>query len=346
MKKFLFIIVLALAFLLVSCTTTKEASSSLIDANIAEEKDSNSDEEQALSIVEEERTPGVILDFNYAYGVKNMRELKENSISIISSYFSRGLYDAYLSPYSPVLMKYDDLERSIDEYITEYYVNGISFEKGDRQSDISSLSPPVTLEERFSYAYGYIIARDLILEEFDIVIEPFTKGMIDELYDDAILSDDDITYAINSYILYLNEEYYLSLEKLKEENIRKAEEFFAANGEKPGITTLNNGVEILILDQDETLGERPTQYDTVIMDYNEYILNTQTGVLEYTDAAYNVEVSLITLPNGLLSAINNMKVGMAIRAYVPPELSRLPEGDEDIPPYSIFVYDIALHEIL
>ncbi len=344
MKKFLFILVLLLSYLLVSCSTTKEGAL----PPIGEEEHSPNivEEEQALSIVEEERTPSVILDFNYAYGVKNMRELKENSISIISSYFSRGLYDAYLSPYSPVLMKYDDLERSIDEYIREYYVNGISFEKGDRQSDISSLPSPVTLEERFSYAYGYTIARDLILEEFDIVIEPFTRGMIDELYDDAKLSDDDITYAINSYILYLNEEYYLSLEKLKEENIRKAEEFFAANGKKTGITTLNNGVEILILDQDETLGERPTQYDTVIMDYNEYILDTKSGVLEFTDAAYNVEVSLITLPNGLLSAINNMRVGMAIRAYIPPELSRLPEGDEDIPPYSIFVYDVALHEIL
>lgn len=385
MRKYLFIPVLLLSLIILfSCSTTGERKESAV-IELSEEKtapavqkedksqvmteeeeetsspkdreDSNTgtreerDLQDNLTLVKEDEEPvdDVITAFNYAYGVKNMRELIESGVSIIARYFQRGLYDAYYYPQCTLLMSDGGMEDAINDYITVYLTEGITFEPGEMAEDtytLFSLSSPSDIPEAFSYAYGFSIVDELISEEVDIVLEPFMRGMMDELYKRAELDDGEITDAVNSYILLLNENYYASLERTKDENLRKAEEFFEKNSRRDGVTTLKNGVQIITLDADEELGNKPTQYDTVIMDYNEYILDYDTGELVFTDAAYNVEVSLITLDNGLQSAVSSMREGEAIRAYIPPELSRLEEGDEDIPPCSLFVYDVALHKIL
>ena len=289
--------------------------------------------------------------YSYAYGVKNMTDLLESGIPFVTEYFMRGMYDATLDEKTPVFVTLGNLQNVINEYYTLYITEGVSVEHGERPETVEyllSLSPPEDDAELFSYAYGFSVIRDLNSLEIDIDIIPFMAGMLDALYcETSPLTEAEINEAYNLYILYLNREYYAEQEKKAETNRIKAEEFLTANREEEGIIVLDNGVQILVLDEDEELGAKPTQYDTVIMDYNEYILNYATGDLEFTDADWNAEVSVITLEKGLQSAVTNMHVGEAIRAFIPPEYSGLSEGDgADIEPNSLFVYDIALQKIL
>ena len=289
--------------------------------------------------------------YSYAYGVKNMTDLLESGIPFVTEYFMRGMYDATLDEKTPVFVTLGNLQNVINEYYTLYMTEGVSVEHGERPETIEyllSLSQPEDDAELFSYAYGFSVIRDLNSLEIDIDIIPFMAGMLDALYcETSPLTEAEINEAYNLYILYLNREYYAEQEKKAETNRIKAEEFLTANREEEGIIVLDNGVQILVLDEDEELGAKPTQYDTVIMDYNEYILDYGTGELEFTDADWNAEVSVITLEKGLQSAVTNMHVGEAIRAFIPPEYSGLSEGDgADIEPNSLFVYDIALQKIL
>ena len=289
--------------------------------------------------------------YSYAYGVKNMTDLLESGIPFVTEYFMRGMYDATLDEKTPVFVTLGNLQNVINEYYTLYMTEGVSVEHGERPETVEyllSLSQPEDDAELFSYAYGFSVIRDLNSLEIDIDIIPFMAGMLDALYcETSPLTEAEINEAYNLYILYLNREYYAEQEKKAETNRIKAEEFLTANREEEGIIVLDNGVQILVLDEDEELGAKPTQYDTVIMDYNEYILNYATGDLEFTDADWNAEVSVITLEKGLQSAVTNMHVGEAIRAFIPPEYSGLSEGDgADIEPNSLFVYDIALQKIL
>ena len=289
--------------------------------------------------------------YSYAYGVKNMTDLLESGIPFVTEYFMRGMYDATLDEKTPVFVTLGNLQNVINEYYTLYMTEGVSVEHGERPETIEyllSLSQPEDDAELFSYAYGFSVIRDLNSLEIDIDIIPFMAGMLDALYcETSPLTEAEINEAYNLYILYLNREYYAEQEKKAETNRIKAEEFLTANREEEGIIVLDNGVQILVLDEDEELGAKPTQYDTVIMDYNEYILDYATGELEFTDADWNAEVSVITLEKGLQSAVTNMHVGEAIRAFIPPEYSGLSEGDGgDIEPNSLFVYDIALQKIL
>ena len=289
--------------------------------------------------------------YSYAYGVKNMTDLLESGIPFVTEYFMRGMYDATLDEKTPVFVTLGNLQNVINEYYTLYITEGVSVEHGSRPETVEyllSLSRPEDDAELFSYAYGFSVIRDLNSLEIDIDIIPFMAGMLDALYcETSPLTEAEINEAYNLYILYLNREYYAEQEKKAETNRIKAEEFLTANREEEGIIVLDNGVQILVLDEDKELGAKPTQYDTVIMDYNEYILDYATGELEFTDADWNAEVSVITLEKGLQSAVTNMHVGEAIRAFIPPEYSGLSEGDgADIEPNSLFVYDIALQKIL
>ena len=304
-----------------------------------------------VTLIEKGDMGNIVNGFNYAYGVKNMNDLKTSGVSIIASYFALGLYDASLNSASPRFLSYPELQDAINDYVAEYYSLGISFEKGERPltlEELTSLSEPEDLKELFSYAYGFSIVSDLISGGVDIEIMPFMTGMLDCLYSESSpLTDNEIDNAVNLYIMYLNEEYYQSLENLKDENGKKAEAFLSQNAENEDITVLDSGVQLLVLDEDEELGGTPTQYDTVLMDYNEYVLDYSSGDLEMIDSEFGTEVSLMTVSNGLQSAVTSMKVGQAVRAFIPPELSGIADGDGDtIEPNSLIVYDIALNGIL
>ena len=58
----------------------------------------------------------VISLFSYAYGYKTMEDIKAEGISVVASYFLRGIYDAVLSPI-PTLMKANEIEAYIQSYV-------------------------------------------------------------------------------------------------------------------------------------------------------------------------------------------------------------------------------------
>lgn len=297
-------------------------------------------------------TGSVIAAFNYAFGVKNMNELAQSGIPFVTSYFVRGMYDAFLDMDKPVWASLGTLQNVISEFYEKYTAGVVTAENGPRPETVESLlslADPDDGMELFSYVYGFSVIRDLLgSRRVDIEITAYMAGMLDALYlPSPPLSDDDIESALNAYILYLNEEYYREVAEKAEANKEKAEAFLEKNREENDVTVLDNGVQILLLGADETLGGRPTQYDTVILDYNEYILDYETGELEYTDADCGAEISVISLPQGFQSAVTSMHVGEAVRAFIPPELSGMAEGDGDtVEPNSLFVYDIALQKIL
>lgn len=298
-----------------------------------------------------EKSTDVISAFNYAFGVKNMNDLLSADIPFVTQYFMRGMYDASLDSKTPQYTTLGNLQNVINEFYTQYTANSITGDKGERPETVESLlslEEPENRIELFSYVYGFSVIRDLLSSGVDIDIVPFMAGMLDALYSPSSpLSDGDIQTAYNAYIVYLNDEYYREEAEKAEANKEKAGAFLEKNRAENDVTVLENGVQILILAQDDELGSRPTQYDTVILDYNEYVLDYETGELEFTDADWGAEISVINLSAGFQSAVTNMHVGEAVRAFIPPELSSMADGDGDgIEPNSIFVYDIALQQIL
>ena len=287
--------------------------------------------------------------FNYAYGLKTLDDIKSENISLNAKYFARAVIDASFSPI-PVLVESGKIQSTIDQYVLEYYYEGKTFLPGERPTSITellNLDMPSNLEEAFSYAYTFSIIRELIDGEVDILPEPFIIGGLDSLMEgDRLLDKAGEQNAINAYITYLNEEYLKELEKKGESNSDKAKAFLEENGKRDGVIVLDNGIELMILDEDDTLGDHPTQYDTVLVDYNMYVMDYDTEDLEIIDADYYAELRLMEIDTALQSSIVALRVGQAGRTWVPPEMLYGERNIEGIEPNSIIVYDIALHDIL
>ena len=287
--------------------------------------------------------------FNYAYGLKTLDDIKSENISLNAKYFARAVIDASFSPI-PVLVESGKIQSTIDQYVLEYYYEGKTFLPGDRPDSISellTLDKPSTLEEAFSYAYTFSIIRELIDGEVDILPEPFIIGGLDSLTESERLLDiEGEQNAINAYITYLNEEYLKEIEKKGETNSDRAKAFLEENGKRDGVVVLDNGIELMILDEDDKLGDHPTQYDTVLVDYNMYVMDYDTEDLEIIDADYYAELRLMEIDTALQSSIVALRVGQAGRTWVPPEMLYGERNIEGIEPNSIIVYDIALHDIL
>ena len=287
--------------------------------------------------------------FNYAYGLKTLDDIKSENISLNAKYFARAVIDASFSPI-PVLVESGKIQSTIDQYALEYYYEGKTFLPGDRPDSISellTLDKPSTLEEAFSYAYTFSIIRELIDGEVDILPEPFIIGGLDSLMESERLLDiEGEQNAINAYITYLNEEYLKEIEKKGETNSDRAKAFLEENGKRDGVVVLDNGIELMILDEDDKLGDHPTQYDTVLVDYNMYVMDYDTEELEIIDADYYAELRLMEIDTALQSSIVALRVGQAGRTWVPPEMLYGERNIEGIEPNSIIVYDIALHDIL
>ena len=287
--------------------------------------------------------------FNYAYGLKTLDDIKSENISLNAKYFARAVIDASFSPI-PVLVESGKIQSTIDQYVLEYYYEGKTFLPGDRPDSISellTLDKPSTLEEAFSYAYTFSIIRELIDGEVDILPEPFIIGGLDSLTESERLLDiEGEQNAINAYITYLNEEYLKEIEKKGETNSDRAKAFLEENEKRDGVVVLDNGIELMILDEDDKLGDHPTQYDTVLVDYNMYVMDYETEDLEIIDADYYAELRLMEIDTALQSSIVALRVGQAGRTWVPPEMLYGERNIEGIEPNSIIVYDIALHDIL
>ena len=287
--------------------------------------------------------------FNYAYGLKTLDDIKSENISLNAKYFARAVIDASFSPI-PVLVESGKIQSTIDQYVLEYYYEGKTFLPGDRPDSISellTLDKPSTLEEAFSYAYTFSIIRELIDGEVDILPGPFIIGGLDSLTESERLLDiEGEQNAINAYITYLNEEYLKEIEKKGETNSDRAKAFLEENEKRDGVVVLDNGIELMILDEDDKLGDHPTQYDTVLVDYNMYVMDYETEDLEIIDADYYAELRLMEIDTALQSSIVALRVGQAGRTWVPPEMLYGERNIEGIEPNSIIVYDIALHDIL
>ena len=287
--------------------------------------------------------------FNYAYGLKTLDDIKSENISFNAKYFARAVIDASFSPI-PVLVESGKIQSTIDQYVLEYYYEGKTFLPGERPESITellTLDKPSTLEEAFSYAYTFSIIRELIDGEVDILPEPFIIGGLDSLMEsERLLDKEGEQNAINAYITYLNEEYLKEIGKKGETNSDRAKAFLEENGKRDGVVVLDNGIELMILDEDDKLGDHPTQYDTVLVDYNMYVMDYDTEELEIIDADYYAELRLMEIDTALQSSIVALRVGQAGRTWVPPEMLYGERNIEGIEPNSIIVYDIALHDIL
>lgn len=339
MKKFIsaFIVV---SLLLSSCATTNER-----DETLTPSFDSGG-EGSLSTVIKIEDECDISSAFSYLYGITLMENIDSSRYSPSIPYLALGMYDATLgitySRFFTLLEMYELLNSDSSPLIGRIYEK-----RPETLSELCSLPFPPDMRRAFSYALGRDIMRENIERGDELLIIPLLAGLFDRYYSGASpLEEEERERIREEYIIHEAEEYYRKREEESVLNNEKAESFLKKNREKKDVITLDNGVQMLLLDKDEATGGSPTQYDRVILDYNLYILSYDTSQLEIIDADVESEVSVIDMEAGVQSALVKMHTGEAWRIFIPPRLSPDDVWSSEFPPSVIFVYDLALRRIL
>ncbi len=283
--------------------------------------------------------------FSYAYSYRITSSLLSQGVSINGGYWLKGLTDGFDYFSSTSLINEEDMESVVNEYISDFYSVGETGDVGSyvTKDELSSLPSPETLLEKFSYCYAYIYAVQLKwMNGLDITLDEFLQGAAEALYleEPVSMTDEEMDEAINEYVTVLNEEYEAYVEELSASNLLEAEEFLSENKDAEGMVVLPSGNLMEIVNEDEELGAVPGETDSVIVDYDLYLLDgTQL------DSGSDITFPLTSLIPGFVEAVTNMKVGQECYVYIHPDYGYGESGTSSIEPNSLLIFRIYLKGI-
>ena len=284
--------------------------------------------------------------FSYSYGYMITSSLLQNGVSINGSYWLKGTIDGYNYSYDSFLIGTDEMDGYINDYINNYYNAGLTGEVGNLLSldELNSLSTPESVLDRFSYCYSVIYIVQLYwMNGLNLSLDEFLQGTAEALYLDEPLymTEDEMNAAISEYATVLNKKYEEYIAQLSASNLEEAESFLKENENNEGIIKLESGNLMEIVSEDEVTGATPTDSDSVVVDYDLFLLDgTQV------DSGSDVTFSLSSLIPGFVEAVENMKVGQECYVYIHPDYGYGESGTSSIEPNCLLIFRIYLKGIV
>ncbi|PKL14571.1 MAG: hypothetical protein CVV52_01340 [Spirochaetae bacterium HGW-Spirochaetae-8] len=177
-----------------------------------------------------------------------------------------------------------------------------------------------------------------------VSLEDYNNGVTDSLAGIALTyTDAQIDELFSAYQERMMNEYTASMEMMAAENLAMADAFLAENATNPDITTTASGLQYQVITQGT--GPLPTIEDTVKVDYLITFLDGSTGDNSYARGEPSV-FALNSLIPGFVEGVSLMPVGSYYRFFLHPSLAYGEMGNESIPPNSLLVFDVELHEIV
>jgi len=208
---------------------------------------------------------------------------------------------------------------------------------------VEYLPVPNTLEERFSYTYGYLLMATAMRDVHEIDPVYFARGAYDAgLSKVPLIPESSMNTVLFEFQDKLISEATRRLEELATRNLEDAESFLAVNGKREGVVTTASGLQYEVVRDSE--GERPSVDDTVRVHYRLTYLDGREG-----DASIRGIPSTFDLASmipGFREGLLLMPVGSSFRFYVHPDLGYGAEGSTRIEPNTLLIFDVELVEIV
>jgi FKBP-type peptidyl-prolyl cis-trans isomerase FklB len=172
-------------------------------------------------------------------------------------------------------------------------------------------------DDEISYSVGHQVGRDMVRQGVKINPELFTRGV------------QDATGGIEPLMPF--ERMIDTLAALREKIIQQAkdqkkaarsmgEEFLIANGMKPGVVTLESGLQYKILKPGD--GQKPKVSDTVEVNYKSMDIYGKSFDSTFKEGVYKpVQFKVTEVIPGWTEALQLMEEGAKWEIYVPTQLA-------------------------
>ena len=206
-----------------------------------------------------------------------------------------------------------------------------------------TLEVPQTLDERFSYTYGYMLMDSALREISTLDVPYFLKGAVDAaIRESELLSREERNSTLYEFQDKLIEEAGERIRELKEKNLKDAESFLAVNGQREQVFTTDSGLQYEILEQGE--GQLIEADDVVKVNYKLTYLDGREGESSVSGVPSTFTIS--KLVPGFREGLLLMNVGSTYRFYVHPSLGYGEQGSTRIEPNTLLIFDVELVDVV
>ncbi len=195
-------------------------------------------------------------------------------------------------------------------------------------------------KSRVSYAIGMMTGRQWKQQELDFDVDLYARGIKDGIAGGAmLLTPQEAQLTIEAFSKELTAKQQQKQMELAAKNKTEGDAFLAANKTQPGVQTLPDGLQYLVITNGA--GEIPAAGDTVTVNYR----GTLIDGTEF-DSSYK-RGQPATFPvggviRGWTEALQKMNAGSKWKLFVPSDLAYGPQGRPGIAPNAVLIFEVEL----
>lgn len=195
-------------------------------------------------------------------------------------------------------------------------------------------------KQRISYAIGTDIGGSMKRQELDVDVKALAAGLSDAFAGKPALTDEEIKQTLNDFRTQMMAKMEAKQKTAGAENIKKGEDFLAANAKKVGVKTTASGLQYKVIKSGT--GKTPKATDTVKVHYHGTLID---GTVFDSSVERNEPA---TFPvNGVIpgwtEALQLMKEGDKWQIVLPSKIAYGEQGaGGKIGPNSVLVFDVEL----
>ncbi len=197
-----------------------------------------------------------------------------------------------------------------------------------------------TDRQKVSYVLGYQAGAQMKQQNMNVDFDTLTKAIKDGLEGVAPRLTSEQAAAV---MQKFQADQRAQQAKIGEQNAKEGAAFLAENKKKPGVVTLENGLQYKIIK--EGTGDTPKATDSVRVHYRGTLINGKEFDSSYSRGEPTSFPVNRVIP-GWTQVLQLMKEGAKWQVFIPSELAYGPQGaGGNIGPNATLIFDIELLEI-
>ncbi len=197
---------------------------------------------------------------------------------------------------------------------------------------------------KVSYGAGLNIGNTWKRQEIDLDLELVVRGLKDGLAGGkTLMTEQEVRDVMTAYQSELRNKQTEKRKIVGDKNKEEGTKFLAENRTKPGVFTLESGLQCKVLK--EGTGPMPTTNDTVVVNYRGTLIDGTEFDSSYT-RGQPAEFGVTRVVPGWTEALQRMKVGSKWQIFIPPGLAYGDRGaGEKIGPNATLTFEMELLSI-
>lgn len=210
----------------------------------------------------------------------------------------------------------------------------------------AAVDPVLASEDaKFSYLVGMNVGQQLKSAAITFDSKAFELGIADTMGDvKSRLTEEQTQALFQSFNTKRTEAMNKQKAEMAQANTAKGEAYLAEVAKKEGVMKTESGILYEVLTPGPADAAKPTADKTVKVHYTGTLIDG-TKFDSSVDRGEPAEFPLGGVIKGWTEGLQLMPVGSKYRFHIPGALAYGPEGNRNIPPNSVLVFEVELLEI-